>query len=97
MNAGVYYGNPIAVATVRRVWAALTRSPQAHVGALAKQIGLSPATVRCALKALKVAGYVDWEPGVHGARTIIVPFACIAAVRDRTNRPGEPPARAASK
>jgi predicted ArsR family transcriptional regulator len=60
-----------STATARRVWAAVTRRPQATVRELADELGLSHDHVNDALAML---GYVEHEAGDSRARTVIVPL-----------------------
>lgn len=60
-----------SITTARRVWAAITRRPQATVRELADELGLSHGHVNDTLAML---GYVEHEAGASRARTVVVPF-----------------------
>ena len=65
----------VSRATTRRVWAALTRDPQASYRELAEQVGVqSKYTVRCAVIRLRDIGYIEFAPGRERARRVLVPF-----------------------
>lgn len=66
------YGALMGRAVVRRVWAALTISPNASTRELAKQLGISYGDVGKAVKILRDAGYVQ----VDGARArrVLIPL-----------------------
>lgn len=58
----------------RRVWAAVSRQPQATVRELAAMSGLkSQGTVRLHLRFLRAAGYIEFQDGAERARRIILP------------------------
>jgi DNA-binding transcriptional ArsR family regulator len=59
---------------MRRVWAAVTRTPCATVRQLGAQIGMPYGSVSVALRLLRDAGYVHFEDRAGRARTVIVPF-----------------------
>lgn len=52
------YGTPVSLAAVRRVWAVISRNPQAQVRHIACELNVCPATVTAALRVLRKAGYV---------------------------------------
>lgn len=60
--------------TTRRVWAALTRRPQASIRELAASLELSYGHVNDALNVLRDAGYIDGPYGSSRARTVLVPL-----------------------
>jgi predicted transcriptional regulator len=61
-------------ATVRKVWAAVTRTPNASMRELACRLDLCPDTVCVAIQTLHVIGYITYEPGTVGARRVLIPF-----------------------
>lgn len=68
-----------SLARVRRVWAAVSETPNATVRELGATLDLSPVAVGAALQVLRMAGYIDFAPRSGRARTIIVPFVTIRA------------------
>jgi predicted ArsR family transcriptional regulator len=69
-----------AIHTTRRVWAAITADPQAHIRDLACQLDLNPHTIHRILHQLRDAGYIDFADRSERARTVIIPF-CITGAR----------------
>lgn len=69
------YKHYVADDSVRRVWRAVTKQPQATTRELGDAINLSPSGVRAALRMLRDAGYIDFAPRSAGARTILMGFA----------------------
>lgn len=60
--------------TVRAVWAALSRRPQASYQELADQVCLSKSTVYYAIARLIDAGYVEQVKYGNRTRRLVVPF-----------------------
>ena len=70
--------NTVSAAVTRRVWAEVTKDPQATVRELAERTGVpSSSNVYLALVRLRDAGYIDFAPNTNRTRRIIVPFAII--------------------
>ena len=61
-------------ATIRAVWAAVTRQPRATLMQLTAACGKSDTTVWHALRVLRARGYIDYPARTRCARTIIIPF-----------------------
>jgi SOS-response transcriptional repressor LexA len=60
---------------IRRVWAQVTRTPQASVREMVDAMGLrSTSGVGISLRILREAGYIDYKPGRSRARRVVVPF-----------------------
>jgi DNA-binding MarR family transcriptional regulator len=59
---------------VRRVWAAVSMTPQATLRELMPVTGLAQGTIGMALRHLQSLGYIDFDPRVARARTVLVPF-----------------------
>jgi len=59
---------------VRRVWAAVTRDPQATLEELGVGVGYTKSMVRLILRKLRAMGHIDYQDRSKGARTILVPF-----------------------
>lgn len=68
------YGTHVTFANARRVWAAVTRRPTATVRELADDAGLPFGTVGAALRMLRDAGYIEFDPCTGRARRVLVPF-----------------------
>ena len=66
------YRKPADV-TIRRVWAAISREPQATCRELSEYLNLSSGCVAAALRELRYAGYIRFRK-YHTGRTILVPF-----------------------
>jgi DNA-binding transcriptional MocR family regulator len=66
------YGEPIGRAFVRRVWAAVTRTPNASLRELADSLGAQFGNVSRAIKVLRDAGYITIEG--ERARRVLIPF-----------------------
>lgn len=64
-----------AAQRARAVWAAVTRSPQAPIGELARASGLSYTNTAKYLRQLRDLGYIAFDSGQQRARTILVPFS----------------------
>lgn len=62
---------------IRRVWAEVSRTPQASYQDLAVRLGIPKSTVHYALLRLRDAGYIEWEPGLRRARRVVVPFIAL--------------------
>lgn len=76
MNAEEYLRSGrirVSPATIRRVWAELTRTPGASYCAIGRRIGRHSSHVRYAAEMLVAAGYVERVHGRSGTR-VIVPF-----------------------
>jgi len=58
----------------RRVWAEVTRTPNASVTVLAARAGVVKSTVSRALRTLRAAGYIDYPDRTLQARIVKVPF-----------------------
>lgn len=58
----------------RRVWAEVTKTPNAPITELACRAGVVKSTASRALHALRAAGYIDFPDRTLQARTILVPF-----------------------
>lgn len=72
----IAFGIHLSPHSVRRVWAAVTKHPQMTLRELSDETGLAFGPVGAALRMLRAAGYIDFEPNRTG-RTIIVPFVII--------------------
>ena len=68
------YHNHVTPAVARRVWAAVTRDPNATVVRLAADAGTTFSIAGAALRLLRDAGYIDFSPRSIRARRIIMPF-----------------------
>lgn len=71
-------GYLVSFRAARAVWAAVSKDPQAGVRELTNELGLAIGTVNGALHLLRDLGYVQFDTGSQGARTIVVPFANMA-------------------
>lgn len=64
----------LSPSTVRRVWIALTATPQASYRDLSVQLDMPVSTIHYAIVRLRDAGYLAFEKYGHHNRTIIVPL-----------------------
>lgn len=64
----------ISPRTVRKVWAALSRKPQASYQELADALNVPKSTVHYAIMRLIDAGYVEQVKYAGRTRRVIVPF-----------------------
>lgn len=77
MNAESYLRSKritVSLAVTRRVWAELTRTPQASYRTIGRRIGRHASHVRYAAEMLIAAGYVERAPGCKGTGRVVVPF-----------------------
>ena len=68
------YKNHVTVAVARRVWAAVTATPQATLREIAARADTSYSVAGAALRLLRDAGYVDFDHGTDHGRRVIIPF-----------------------
>lgn len=68
------YGTHLTPTNIRRVWAAITRNPNASNRELARIVGLSFGAVSGALRLLKDEDYITFPKGRRRAITILIPF-----------------------
>jgi hypothetical protein len=68
------YGTHLTTTNIRRVWAAISATPHASKRELAHALRLSYGATAGALRMLKGAGYIAFEPGSKRAVTILVPY-----------------------
>ncbi len=59
---------------VRKVWAAVTKCPQASIQELATAVGIPYGPCRRSLIDLKRRGYIDFPDNTVRARTILIPL-----------------------
>lgn len=71
------YGRNVGREKVRQVWAEVTKTPQAGVREIGERLGLGYGSVATALRILQRAGYIEFSPGSHSARTVVVPFVIV--------------------
>ena len=64
-------------AETRRVWADITRHPQASTREIARRTGLPLDTIQLAIYHLDTLGYICRTPGQSRARQVLVPFAVL--------------------
>jgi predicted transcriptional regulator len=72
-----HYGAAPSAQFVRKVWAAVTRTPRASVKELAVAVGAPESSfgnVSAALRMLRDAGYIAFNNHAKLARRILVPF-----------------------
>lgn len=82
------YGMEVSDTLIRRVWAAVTRTPQASVRELAGELEMGFGTVATALRFLRDCGYIRHQHRACRARTIVIPFVLIGEDHARaTPRP----------
>lgn len=72
----------------RRVWAAVTKYPQATLDELGAIVGYTKSRVWQILEDLRSAGYIDFAPRTKGARTILLPFAAIEPTNEAAGQGG---------
>lgn len=65
----------------RRVWAEVTKRPQATLDQIGVANGYTKSMVGRILRELRAAGYIQYKDGSKGARTILVPFVTGVKVR----------------
>ena len=75
------YGAAPSVATIRRVWCAVSRRPDATIRSLAQETHTATSSVGAALRILKGAGYIQFEVGENCARVVVVPLLVSAEIR----------------
>lgn len=68
----------VAPATIRKVWAQLTKTPTATVAELMRTTGLCRQTVQRSIDRLVELQYVERTPGGVHARRIVVAFAVMS-------------------
>ena len=68
------YFNHATVRDIRRIWAAVSVTPQATIRELGRQLDVPHSRVAASLRLLKDAGYIDFPKGAERARAVIVPF-----------------------
>jgi predicted transcriptional regulator len=69
-----HYGTHLTPTNIRRVWAAITRNPNASNRELARTVGLSFGAIAGALRFLKDASYITFPKGRRRAITVLIPF-----------------------
>jgi hypothetical protein len=75
------YANHATVPDIRRIWAAVSVTPQAPIRELGQQLDMPHSRIAASLRLLKDAGYIDFPKGSERARTILVPFVFVAQER----------------
>jgi DNA-binding MarR family transcriptional regulator len=66
--------NQRSIDTTRRVWAALTATPDASIRELATRLGIAISTVASHRRRLREAGYIAFEDGGVRATRVLVPL-----------------------
>jgi biotin operon repressor len=71
------YGMEVSDRTIRSIWAAVTKTPQASCREIAASLGIGFSTVATAIRFLHDCGYVEIEHGQSRGRRVVVPFYSI--------------------
>lgn len=65
---------PVALRSIRAVWAAITADPPATIHELSARLDISRSTIYSAIRLLRAAGYIVEPPRSARARRVVVPF-----------------------
>lgn len=75
------YGGTPSTKLIRKVWALLTKYPTMSGRRMARRLGAPVSETLAAVRVLRVAGYVEEQPGTAGARVVVVPFYLDTRIR----------------